>query len=413
MANISSRYLPGVSYRQWLQDRAYNGSSEEVKRNANRLLNTVGDDGRIDDKYRSQKYYSMGNDGSQSTPYTPGNQQGKWGVYGHDWAGLNAINDQMKAAYNSQNVQYGGVIQDKTKNVSPALSSSRGQSGSSSMTYDPKAVAWLDQQLARFPGLYRNIENNRQNRLKRNAEDYELYRQDTEDQYNQAKRNFEFEKSQRLKTREKRLAGNDASYKNQMDQWQRYLGMMGVGRSSTAQVTVPDALSREATQAKDQIEDENALNATKSQLSWDETERRRSRTLADLINNKNRADDETNAQFDGLVASQKEKEAQLQRERGQAQGRTIGSILNSTQPLVNEADRLNSQASTYGSQRTMVKPDVNVKYDAINPDKFRLDRNQNNINTEVMAGDPNNDMTRNVEEEKKKRYRTLGSLIGA
>lgn len=219
-----------------------------------------------------------------------------------------------------------------------SLSSSRGQSGGSSMTYDPKAVAWLDQQLARFPGLYRNIENNRQNRLKRNAEDYELYRQDTEDQYNQAKRNFEFERSQRLKTREKRLAGNDASYKNQMDQWQRYLGMMGVGRSSTAQVTVPDALSREATQAKDQIEDENALNATKSQLSWDETERRRSRTLADLINNKNRADDETNAQFDGLVAGQKEKEAQLQRERGQAQGRTIGSILNSTQPLVNEAE---------------------------------------------------------------------------
>lgn len=326
----------------------------------------------------------------------------------YNQASLNGIYNNFLKDYNADK-----AIWEKGQPNPPTLDSSRGQSGSSSMTYDPKAVAWLDQQLARFPGLYRNIENNRQNRLKRNAEDYELYRQDTEDQYNQAKRNFEFEKSQRLKTREKRLAGNDASYKNQMDQWQRYLGMMGVGRSSTAQVTVPDALSREATQAKDQIEDENALNATKSQLNWDETERRRSRTLADLINNKNRADDETNAQFDGLVAGQKEKEAQLQRERGQAQGRTISSILNSTQPLVNEADRLNAQASTYGSQRTMVKPDVNVKYDAINPDKFRLDRNQNNINTEVMAGDPNNDMTRNVEEEKKKRYRTLGSLIGA
>lgn len=393
-----------MTYRQYLQFHANNHQSENKRKEAQALLNVVGDDGNIDGNFLTGERVDRGWFRSpdmrekQSNGFT-----------------ASAVNRTLNPWWNESYKKYSAQW-DKDAGVGlhgPSLDPTRGQSGGSSMTYDPKAVAWLDQQLARFPGLYRNIENNRQNRLKRNAEDYELYRQDAEDQYGLAKRNFEFEKSQRLKTREKRLAGNDASYKNQMDQWQRYLGMMGVGRSSTAQVTVPEALSREATQAKDQIEDENALNATKSQLSWDETERRRSRTLADLINNKNRADDETNAQFDGLMAGQKEKEAQLQRERGQAQGRTIGSILNSTQPLINEADRLNAQASTYGSQRTMVKPDINVKYDAINPDKFRLDRNQNNVNTDLMAGDPNNDMTRNVEEEKKKRYRTLGSLVGA
>lgn len=399
----------GETYRSYLQRWASNPNATKNERNqAQALLNVVGDDGTLDERFTSQQAYNA-----------PGvfqsglRSRGNWtrgGDINYDVDYTGRINSGWYKAYVDEQVAARKAGPSKP---GPSLDPTRGQSGGSSMTYDPKAVAWLDQQLARFPGLYRNIENNRQNRLKRNAEDYETYRQDAEDQYGLAKRNFEFEKSQRLKTRDKRLAGNDTSYKNQMDQWQRYLGMMGVGRSSTAQVTVPEALSREATQAKDQIEDENALNATKSQLSWDETERRRSRTLADLINNKNRADDETNAQFDGLMAGQKEKEAQLQRERGQAQGRTLGSILNSTQPLINEADRLNAQASTYGSQRSMVKPDVNVKYDEINPDKFRLDRNQNNINTEVMAGDPNNDMTRNVEEEKKKRYRTLGSLVGA
>lgn len=398
-----------MSLRQYLQFHANNHQLQNKRNEAQALLNVVGDDGKIDGNFLMGEKVDRG---WFRAPDIKEKQSNGFAASTVNRTLLPWWLDSYKKYSNQWNSDDEKGFHAET---SPVLSSSRGQSGGSSMTYDPKAVAWLDQQLARFPGLYRNIENNRQNRLKRNAEDYELYRQDTEDQYNQAKRNFEFEKSQRLKTREKRLAGNDASYKNQMDQWQRYLGMMGVGRSSTAQVTVPDALSREATQAKDQIEDENALNATKSQLSWDETERRRSRTLADLINNKNRADDETNAQFDGLVAGQKEKEAQLQRERGQAQGRTIGSILNSTQPLVNEADRLNSQASTYGSQRTMVKPDVNVKYDAINPDKFRLDRNQNNINTDVMAGNPNDNdsVTRNVEEEKKKRYRTLGSLVGA
>lgn len=392
-----------MSFRQYLQFHANNHESENKRKEAQALLNVVGDDGNIDGNFLTGEKHGLF--GLKTREKTSN---------GFNASTLNRmVNPWWNESYKKYSAQWDKDAQSGLYDVRPNLDPTRGQSGGSSMTYDPKVVAWLDQQLARFPGLYRNIENNRQNRLKRNTEDYELYRQDAEDQYGLAKRNFEFEKSQRLKTRDKRLAGNDTSYKNQMDQWQRYLGMMGVGRSSTAQVTVPEALSREATQAKDQIEDENALNATKSQLSWDETERRRSRTLADLINNKNRADDETNAQFDGLMAGQKEKEAQLQRERGQAQGRTIGSILNSTQPLVNEADRLNAQASTYGSQRSMVKPDVNIKYDEINPDKFRLDRNQNNINTEVMAGDPNNDMTRNVEEEKKKRYRTLGSLVGA
>lgn len=267
MANISSQYLPGVSYRQWLQDRAYNGSSEEVKRNANRLLNTVGDDGRIDDKYRGQKYYSMGNDGSQSTPYAPGNQQGKWGVYGHDWAGLNAINDQMKAAYNSQNVQYGGVIQDKARNTGPATIHQYdpyAEQRARQAREDAKNRAFLDQSLNRFDSYFGDADRTRDVRTQNINNNYNQSLNTTNKAWSRAQEDHNQATGARLRTRQRQLGVADDDFKKQRDAYDRYFARMGADSSSAAQYAVPTLLARAASKVRNEIEDTNAKNDEKT-----------------------------------------------------------------------------------------------------------------------------------------------------
>ena len=351
MANISSQYLPGVSYRQWLQNRAYNGTSAEVRNQANALLQVVGDDGKIDARF-------IGNPFNAQTGGT-GYNQGAGQYYKYGPQGMNRINDQMLGAYNSKDVIYNGK-RDQTRNTGPATIHQYdpyAEQRARQAQEDAKNRAFLDQSLNRFDSYFGDADRTRDVRTQNINNNYNQSLNTTNKAWSRAQEDHNQATGARLRTRQRQLGVADDDFKKQRDAYDRYFARMGAGSSSAAQYAVPTLLARAASKVRNEIEDTNAENEREQTVSFNRARDDHEENLANLGRTRQAELDKVNSDWNSTRSGLFEKKAQLQQQRDMASGRNYDQVVHDSQGLLNEADRLRRESIN----QQAIKPEFQVK----------------------------------------------------
>ncbi len=284
MGNLVSKQLPGVSFRQWLQDRAFNGSSAEVRRNAQRLLNTTGDDGRVDERYKRETYWSTGNDGSVTAPYAPGDQQGKEGVYGYDYNGLQTLANQYADIFqNSQNIQYGGRGNDNASASASSAStrSAGGYYGGGSNTAAAAAAAKEAQEKRFYESLLNALPGQKKVDSTRIDEKYDTSINDLSRQRKSGMGNLEREQNKLDRQRSKSYGQIQDDTQKILQGANTTLGMYGAGNSSATQMAAfgaADAANKQSGDITDQYNEQTGDIMVARKDLEDEFEQKKAKT---------------------------------------------------------------------------------------------------------------------------------------
>lgn len=280
MANLVSKHLPGVSFRQWAQDRLAHGSSAEVRRNMQRILDTTGDDGRVDERYKRETYWSTGNDGSVTAPYAPGDQQGKEGVYGYDYNGLQALADYYADIFqNAPNIQYSGHITNNNTNSAPAPSRSAG--GYYSGGYDAERAAREAQEKRFYESLLNALPGQKKLDSERIDAKYETSINDLSSQRKSGMSNLDREQQKLDRQRSKSYGQIQDDTQKILQGANTTLGMYGAGNSSATQMAAfgaSDAANKQSSDITEQFNEQTGdISLARKELE-DEFEQKKAKT---------------------------------------------------------------------------------------------------------------------------------------
>lgn len=266
MANITSKSLPGVTYRQWLQDRAFNGSSAEIRNQANALLQVVGDDGRIDARF-------IGNPFNAQTGGTGYNQEsGQYYKYGPQ--GMNRINDQMMGAFQSENVKYGGVANSKPTPTRSAGGYYGGGYNAAAAAKEAQEKRFYERLLNALPGQ-KKLDSNRID------EKYDTSINDLSSQRKSGMGNLDREQSKLDRQRSKSYGQIQDDTQKILQGANTTLGMYGAGNSSATQMAAfgaADAANKQSGDITDQYNEQTGDIMIARKDLEDEFEQKKAKT---------------------------------------------------------------------------------------------------------------------------------------
>ncbi len=274
MGNITSKSLPGVTYRQWLQDRAFNGTSAEVRNQATALLQVVGDDGRIDARF-------IGNPFNAQTGGTGYNQEsGQYYKYGPQ--GMNRINDQMIGAFQSDNAIYGGDKPGGGANSSSAPTRSAGGYYSGGYNAAAAAAAAKEAQEKRFyERLLNALPGQKKLDSNRIDEKYDTSINDLSSQRKSGMGNLDREQSKLDRQRSKSYGQIQDDTQKILQGANTTLGMYGAGNSSATQMAAfgaADAANKQSGDITDQYNEQTGDIMIARKDLEDEFEQKKAKT---------------------------------------------------------------------------------------------------------------------------------------
>lgn len=247
-----------MTYRQYLRYHANNHGSATKRKEAQALLNVVGNNGGLNG------YFLTGNGINRK-----GQVQAEQTSNGFTASALNRqVNPWWLDSYTKYSNQY-------DKDEKNGLHSGPWKGGRG---YDPYAAqqardnarkkAFIDDKLSRMPVQLDLINQAEQNRYAHIEDDYNRANSDLEDSWKQTQEDHNTATRQRLASRRRQIGVADDDFKKQNDAYSRYFARSGAGSSSTAQYTVPTLLARATQKIRNDIEDNNAENARAQETSF-------------------------------------------------------------------------------------------------------------------------------------------------
>lgn len=226
---------PTTTYRQWLQNLSDRGSKE-----ANALLQVVGDDFNVNDAFEADPYaFTQREDGRV---YTNLNPVGSGNNYGYGPQGLNSLNDEYS-------MDYQGVMNDKFGgHLLGATTTTPSRSGSSSSTgYSAADIANLQGQLTNTDRLLNSLGVTRDTGMTNISREYDKNAGRAREEQGQFNRNQNIRRSDNEAEKADSLNRINYDAENKFNSVMRMLGVRGAGVSSAAQQLAPHLVARQAT----------------------------------------------------------------------------------------------------------------------------------------------------------------------
>ena len=324
------------SYRQWLSDRAVNGSNSAVRQQASALLNVVGNDGGIN-RYFIQDpvaYAASRPGGSPLKDSTQGQ------IAGYGPSGMTAINNEMWSAYNSPNRQY-GPGEGNSQNVQVLGAGTGG--GASAPAYNQATVdqfdsgiSSLESALGRLPGQLNIARQNVGDQYNTTVNRLNSARNAAENQYNQSSTG----NMQSLRTNKNNILDQQSQGLRGL---LRTLGMYGaVGSDATL---ASEAVANEATRQRSGAGSVFAQNQRALDTNWGNfknEDKDRRKEAQDWRTRQIRQAEQQSAQTKQDLLSR------LAELRGQRAATIGGSFKGAAQPYLDRANALSSRIDSLG-----------------------------------------------------------------
>ena len=275
----------------------------------------------------------------------------------------------------------------------------------SSAADNARKLAFLNDKLGRMPGQLDLINQAEQNRYAHIEDDYNRANSDLEDSWKQTQEDHNTATRQRLAGRRRQIGVADDDFKKQNDAYSRYFARSGAGSSSAAQYTVPTLLARATQKIRNDIEDNNAENARAQETSFNRASLDYKKGKRDILTDRERQRAEAKQMFDTKRAGYWDSVADLERQRADYQGKSIGDIINAGNSALSNAERYAREATSAGglSEAMKFKP---VEYKNAEQKDWTYDPTKTKV--EDQQGEEDNENLykkyfRDKEEEKKKK----------
>lgn len=382
-----------MGYRQWLQRQVDTHSDGNTRKQANALLEVVGDDQRIDD-------------GWMNNPLTgifsrPGNYSKQTIIN---------LNDQFKRMYanDMQRIKDSPIIYAD----SPAPSN---QKTSTVSTYNPAAaqaardnslkIADINERLARMPGSLDRINRAEQNKYALIENSYNRNNAELDDSWKQTQEDYNIATKNRLANRRRQIGVADDDFKKQNDAYARYFARSGSGSSSAAQYTVPTLLARATQKIRNDIETNNAENAEQQQTSYNRSLYNYKKEKNSLLNQREEQRQAAKQSFDTQRSGYFDQLAALEREKANYKNRSVADVLAAGRAASDQAERYANDAVNAGGVTEGMKY-TPVSYEAVKSKDWTYDPTKTKV--ENPEGEQDDDSLyqkyfRDKEEDKKKK----------
>lgn len=315
------------TYRQWLQDRVYNGSTQDIRDQANALLQVVGDDGKIDANFVARS--NAQGEGSQ--------------VNGYGADGMTRINNVMIDAYNSPNRQYSGDSANEGGNGSSVIS---GTSASTSAAEKAATIGQIDEQIAAIVSRMGNLDGTF-NTGKTQISDATAKALDKLNlQQSQALSKYATQRSDTKRDFSKTSDEVNTNARNNYTALMNLLGRSGAGSSSAAENVVPYAVSMNASKSRGDASDTMAKNLRDVKTSEDETVDSYNSNIRDVQDQERTKLGELDTDITGKRAAYENEKATLQAQRVQAAGGNWAQAKAAMQESINRRNELEKSLAT-------------------------------------------------------------------
>lgn len=382
-----------MTYRQYLQYHANNHGSDIKRKEAQALLNVVGDNGIINNDFLTGEKVDRGWFRRPDIREKQSN--------GFVASTVNrTLNPWWTDSYKKYSDQY-----DRDKATVPQYDPYAEQRARQAQE-DAKNRAFLDQSLNRFDSYFGDADRTHDIRLQNINNSYNQSLNSTNKAWGRAQEDYNTATNNRLRNRQRQLGVADDDFKKQRDAYDRYFARMGAGSSSAAQYAVPTLLARAASKVRNEIEDTNAENEREQTVSFNRAKEDHEENLANLGRTRQSELDRANSDWNNTRSSLLEKKAQLQQQRDLAAGRSHSQVIQDSQGLLNEADRLRRESIN----QQAIKPEFQIKAVGYKP---TIDKDWSYTSTETKVDNPAEDKEqqddaysryfRDREEEKKRK----------
>lgn len=217
-----------TSYRQYLQYHANNHPSDTKRREAQALLNVVGDDRRLDGNF-------LTGTGTNIRGEVTGEQLSNGFT-------ASAINNTVNPWWSSSYDEF------RKLNPTPQPPNQQWANTGGGGTYRPnddtRILAELNQQLGRYDSMFGNVDIAERNRMASILNDYNRGKGELDKGWGDAQEDHDTATRQRLANRQRSRDVIDDDFRNQSNAYDRFFARHGAGSSSAAQYNVPTQLGR-------------------------------------------------------------------------------------------------------------------------------------------------------------------------
>ena len=321
----------GNSYRNYLQGIANSGGV--TGQEASALLQKVGDDGRLDQRFTGDQRVAV--------PYyqDPNTQ------YGYGVSGLTDLNRQY---YDSYSQRGGNVLGARTGDG--GSTGGTGGTAASRPSYDPQAVAIYDQGI-----------NQANSAIGRLGTQEQVGNENINNSFNDnlnkllgvksvAQRDYDTNKTQSTQDNMKAKSSIDYSVGRQANGLQRLLGSRGSGNSSAARVAAPYAAALQGTQQRSQVQDAFGRNMQSLDTNWQDFSRGWDTSREDLDRQKFQNQNSLKSDVATKRASLLSTLANLNSQRSAAIGGDASASVAAAQPFLNQVNDAYGQIDQLGRQ---------------------------------------------------------------
>lgn len=323
---IASGSQYGGSYRSWLQELANAG--DLAGQEASALLQVVGDDGGVDQRFLADPYAFTGRETGHVA--VPAYDSGE--LFGYGPEGVQRLNNIFYNSYNSgADTRSGG-----------GAGGYSGGGGDSGADQANEVAYWGDQ----IELLNRLIDSTRVQKgqgLDRIGNTYKTAKQRTEEKRDAGLAQYGTQRTDTLQDKVKTFGGIDTATRTAWEGLQRLFGLGNAGVSSAAKVLAPTALSRQATQQRTRANDTYGRNLRDIDTAQTSFEGDVGNALTDLLNQKNTNTEDFLRGILGQEASLQQQLIGAQNQKTIAGGGTYLSAQGARAPFQNRLGQIQNQ----------------------------------------------------------------------
>jgi hypothetical protein len=395
--------------RQWLQRRVDNtGYSDQTRAQAQALLNVVGDDWGVDQRFLNQDNYSSPGVSRKTDGGFFGIGAKDHGNYSNGFSAYEVnrlILPEMRRAYEAD---YNVWKNDPdVRQQAEARSNSYQQNYYNQQTQNrARNLAMINESLGLMPNQLRRIDEAEQNKYANIENNYNRDINNLENNWKQVQEDYNTARTQRLGNRRRQIDVANDDFKNQRDAYARYFARSGAGSSSMAQYTVPTMLARAAEKVRSSIEDNNAENAREQETNYNRQNLDYRRQKDDILTSRERQKQAAAEDFAGRRSNYWDEVAKLERQKADAQNRSTADIIAAGSDAVRRAQEQADAAVRAGAvtEGTKYKP---IQYEETKQKDWTYDPTKTKIEDPNEDKDDDNSLYnkyfRYKEDEKKKK----------